>query len=272
MKDTFVNESTVLSKDNAALKVNCGVLTERLKVLEDVKKQLKSSVDADELDVDVVFLPKADLTNLMNDVIETGEQIWQSIQKRMLVIMQKLYQMFQIKDESESEANLKVLTKELKSTIAVLKNRVAVETLNSEILKAQVQELKDKLEGKPVFTHQTQGPAGDIIDYESKFKTLLKFVGKHKNVFTQISSLSECEEWQDVQQMLLDNATDLNLSNPLFSVEPEKLDGGVLTENWAIVPIGEVQTFVQEENVIPNVQFTEVNVIDTQTDVSAEDV
>lgn len=142
LKDTFVNESTVLSKDNAALKVNCGVLTERLKVLEDVKKQLKSSVDADELDVDVVFLPKADLTNLMNDVIETGEQIWQSIQKRMLVIMQKLYQMFQIKDESESEANLKVLTKELKSTIAVLKNRVAVETLNSEIQKAQVQELK----------------------------------------------------------------------------------------------------------------------------------
>ena len=35
--------------------------------------------------------------------------------------------MFQIRDESESEANLKVLTKELKSTVAVLKDRVKVE-------------------------------------------------------------------------------------------------------------------------------------------------
>ena len=40
LKNTFVNELTILSKDNVALKVNCGVLTERLKVLEDVEKQL----------------------------------------------------------------------------------------------------------------------------------------------------------------------------------------------------------------------------------------
>ena len=56
-------------------------------MLENVEKQLKGSVEADELDVDAVFLPKADVTELMNDVIEIGEQIWQSIQKRMLVIM-----------------------------------------------------------------------------------------------------------------------------------------------------------------------------------------
>ena len=69
----------------------------------------------------------------------------------MLVIMQKPYQMFQIRDESESEANFKVLTKELKSTVVVLKDRVKVELLNGETLKAQVQEHKDKLVGKSVF-------------------------------------------------------------------------------------------------------------------------
>ena len=56
-------------------------------MLEHVEKQLKGSVEVDELDVDAVFLPKTDVTELMNDVIETREQVWQSIQKRMLVIM-----------------------------------------------------------------------------------------------------------------------------------------------------------------------------------------
>ena len=81
LKDTFVNELIVLSEENVALKVNCGILTERLKVLEDVEKQLKGSVEADELDVDAVFLPKADVTELMNDVVETGNKFGNQFRK-----------------------------------------------------------------------------------------------------------------------------------------------------------------------------------------------
>ena len=106
--------------------------------------------------------------------------------------------MFQIRDEFESEANLKVLTKELKKTMAVLKDRVKVELLNGETLKAQVHELKDKLVGKSVFSHQMQASIEVKMDSEDKFKTLLKFVAQHKDMFTQVSNLSGSHEWQNI--------------------------------------------------------------------------
>ena len=134
-----------------------------------------------------------------------------------------------------------------------------------------MQELKDKLVGKFVSTHQMQGPAEDIRDFEGKFKTLLKFMSKHKDMFTQVSDLSECQEWQNVQQMLLDNPTDLDLADPLISMEVEKSSDNILAENWAIIPFGEVKTLVQEKSVTPDAQCIEGNIIGTQANISARD-
>ena len=52
---------------------------------------MKSSLEVDEGEVEAVVLPKANLSELMDKVLETSQKIWQSIQKRMLVVMQKPY-------------------------------------------------------------------------------------------------------------------------------------------------------------------------------------
>ena len=98
----FIIELNVLLEDNARLQVDCGVLNARLKVLEDVERHMKSSVDTDEVEVEAILMPKSNLIELMDEVLEIGQKIWHSIQKRMLVIMQKPYQMFQLKDQLES--------------------------------------------------------------------------------------------------------------------------------------------------------------------------
>ena len=62
LKDRFIIELNVLLEDNARLQVDCGMLNDRLKVLEDVERHMKSSIDSYEVDVEAVLMPKANLT------------------------------------------------------------------------------------------------------------------------------------------------------------------------------------------------------------------
>ena len=108
-----------------------------------------------------------------------------------------------------------------------------------------------------------QAPTEVKMDSEDKFKTLLKSVAQHKDMFTQVFYLSGSHEWHNIQQMLLDYPTDLHLADPLVSRQAEKSSDEILAASWAIVPIVQVKTVVQEKIVTSDAQCTEENKIST---------
>lgn len=105
LKDKFSTEIKLLSDSNVNLQTQCKALQDRLQVLETVEKQLKSTM-TEEIEVDGVFVSGSAFTVMMSEVAKAGQNMWEMIQKRLITVMQRPYQMIQIKDQKQEDEDL----------------------------------------------------------------------------------------------------------------------------------------------------------------------
>lgn len=146
LKDRFMSELAVLSDYNLTLEVNCQALRDRLEVLQAVEKQLQSNLEDEEVNVEGIFLSNVEFNELSGRIVEVGQNIWDNIKKRLLTIMQKPYQMFQVKDVSEQAAALKVQNAELKKQYEDCKFDRHGQAREIDYLKKVVQNLQNQNE------------------------------------------------------------------------------------------------------------------------------
>ena len=79
LKSKFVAELQILSEENTTLHVNCQVLQDRLKVLEWVEKQLHSSLEDEEVDVEGIFFSNTDVAKMTFELMEVEQSMWDMI-------------------------------------------------------------------------------------------------------------------------------------------------------------------------------------------------
>ena len=104
-KIRFVQELNILAENNIVLQTSCEVLQERLRILSSVEQQLKASVTED-IEVDGIFISNDLFNSMMQDVVTAGQSMWEVIQQRLVSVIQRPYQMFNIKENTDEDSNL----------------------------------------------------------------------------------------------------------------------------------------------------------------------
>ena len=112
-KGRFVQELNVLAENNVVLQTSCQVLQERLRILSSVEQQLKASV-SEEVEVDGIFISNDLFNTMIQDVVNAGQSMWEVIQQRLVTVIQRPYQMFNIRENTEEDENLSLHIEQLK--------------------------------------------------------------------------------------------------------------------------------------------------------------
>lgn len=141
LRDKFMMELSVLSENNMTLQTSCNLLQERLRVLSSVKQQLKSSM-IDDVEVDGIFVSNTIFDTMISDVVDAGEKMWEMIRKRLLTVMQRPFQMFQLKDEEQS---LALEIDSIKQQLESLQLKSELESKEKDLMEVKMKQMQKKL-------------------------------------------------------------------------------------------------------------------------------
>lgn len=140
-KNRFMTELNVLSDNNIALQTNCSVLQERLRVLSSVERHLKNSMTED-VEVDGIFVSNKFFNTMMSEVITKGQKIWEEIQQRLVTVIQRPYQMFQLQDKTEEEDAMSLEMESIKAKFERLQLQVDLELKEKEMLEEKLNKMQ----------------------------------------------------------------------------------------------------------------------------------
>lgn len=199
-KNRFFQELNVLAENNVVLKTSCNVLQERLRVLHSVEQQLKESLTED-VEVDGIFISHKFFDTMMADIVTKGQNMWEMIQQRLVTVIQRPYQMFQLRDKTEEEQNLHLELVNVKAEFNKLQLQMSLAIKENELLQERSKKMLDKQIHVPMAVHKNTGS-----DRESDFDRLLSVLQK---VIDRKGQLAESEvekesdeEWKEIFTLL----------------------------------------------------------------------
>lgn len=210
-----------------------------------------------------------------------------SIQNRLLAVMQKPYQMIQVKDATDQEEDLQCKIQELTQSVQVLMSRVHTQVTENRILQAQVekfQKCSQTVNSEHVFktvqeiSLQTQNQVYPNI--QNKYQVLLGCVLKHKQEIKQNSSI---QEWKEIQDLIGGSSQEADQVETVFtdaveSCEKVQLPDMMQPENWQIVPFtgealqGNQTSSKIEENQTQSDQMVQETVQAVLSDLAKDDI
>ena len=145
------------------------------------------SSDSNEIEVDGVFVSSTTFTSMMEEVAQAGHSMWDMIQKRMLTVMQRPYQMIQIKDQKQEDEALSMELEEIKLKY----HRLLLQT-DLEIRHRELMECKNK---KMVTEKSQQEEAKPMVLLTDKEKDLDSVIDALRSVVNK-GSVSQEDEGQ----------------------------------------------------------------------------
>ena len=102
IKEVYTSELDNLASKNAELMTNKKVLMQQVSALRKIKDKLKSLQDEDdELNLDDVFISSESMETIKEDILQTGNLIWEGIKGRISGVLMKPWEAVAKKEHKE---------------------------------------------------------------------------------------------------------------------------------------------------------------------------
>ena len=206
------------------------------------------------MEVDGIFISNDLFNTMIQDVVTAGQSMWEVIQQRLVTVIQRPYQMFNIRENTEEDENLSLQIEQLKQHMDKLQLQVQLEMKEKELFKEIFTQMEKQKVVHSVGT-QTEEVSDKEKDIDKLVTILQKIIDKGDSTNKPELQAELDMYWEDICSML-DHYRELKIAD---NQKVETESQSVKEQKEAISDDGKDHTDDQSENVQDGEQITVSN-------------